>query len=889
MSFGRRFRRLIGLPTRSASSIDRDLDDEVTFHLEMRIKDLLRLGRSEAEARQQAASEFGDALMLKKTLGRLDRAAQRDRRIARWFADFSHDVRFALRQILRSPLFAAVSILTVAIGIGATTSIMSAVRGIVLRPLPFEEPERLMRIYSRHVRVGPTSVSVADFGDLRAQATSFTGIAAWYESTTNLSGDGKPERLSSARVTDNWFNLLGVRPQSGRTFTEGEDLHGAPRRAVLSDAFWRRRLASDPNIIGRTLRLDGHPVEVVGIVHGERAFPANVDLWMTTKFAPEEFTDAQRGARWLRVVGRLKPGVTFEQANDDVARVAKLIEGKDPRHNTGYSAFGRTLQESIIGNYRRPLYVLLGAVGLVMLVVCANVAGLMVARTAARDTEIAVRAAMGAGRGRIVRQLVTEALVLALAGGALGFGLGVLGTSLLVRFAPPDIPRLDDVGIDRIIFAFTFGLALTTGLVFGLAPALQASRHDVRSRLQAVSRGAAGRFGGTRLRRVLVVSELAVAIVLLVCAGLLLRSFAKLQRVDPGFRPTGLTAFTVTLPDSRYGRLVDQQQFLDRTLEGLRAIPGVESAAASFGLPLTDARFQLTFTIDGKDGEVNNEPRGQIRVATPGYFEAMGIPVVKGRTFTPQDRWDSPQVIVVSEELARRFFPNGDALGRRIETGWGREGRKLGGEIVGIVGDVKQFGLSIDAPPAYYAVADQWPIDEPTLVVRGTTDGVALAGGIRSLIQQLDSELPIFDLTTGETLVASSLAQPRFYLMVIAAFATAALLLAAIGVYGIIAYTVRQRTREIGVRMALGASAAQIVRMVVGEGLLLAAFGLALGVMAAMGLAGQLTELLFDVSERDWITFVSVTAVLIVSAIAACVLPARSAARLGPQEALRGE
>jgi predicted permease len=629
-------------------------------------------------------------------------------------------------------------------------------------------------------------------------------------------------------------------------------------------------------------------VEVIGIVSGARAFPAGRDLWMTTRFEPGEFTDAQRGARWLRVLARLKPGVTPAQANEDVARVAKLLEERDPRHNSGYTAFAQGLQESIIGNYRRPLFILLGAVGLVMLVVCANVAGLMVARTSARDTEIAVRAALGAGRGRIVRQLVTEALVLALAGGVLGFGLGVIGTSLLVRFAPPDIPRLGDVDIDGVVFAFTFALAIVTGVAFGLAPALQASRHDVRSRLQAEGRGAAGRFGSVRLRRVLVVSELAVAVVLLACAGLLLRSFAKLQRVDPGFRPEGLTAFTVFLPESRYGRLADQRLFLDRALEGLRALPGVDRAAASFGLPLTHTRFQLTFTIDGQDGDPANEPRGQVRVASPEYFQAMGIPLLHGRTFTAQDRWDSPRVMVVSEELAQRFFPGGDAIGHYIETGWGREGGKLGGEIVGIVGDVKQFGLAAESPPAYYAAADQWPTDEITLVVRGDADAV-LARGMRSVIGNLDPELPIYDVTSGASLVAASLAQPRFYLMVIAAFASAALLLSAIGVYGIIAFTVRQRTREIGVRMALGAPASRIVRMVVGEGLMLAAIGVTLGVTAALALAGQLTGLLYRVDGRDWVTLVSVTALLLLAALAACLVPARSAASLGPQGALRGE
>lgn len=889
MSFGRRFRRLVGMPTRSATAIDRDVDDEVSFHLEMRVQDLMRSGYSEREARLQASAEFGDPVQLKQSLGRMDRMAQRERTASRWLADLGSDARFALRQLARSPLFATVSILTVAIGIGATTSIMSAVRGIVLRPLPFIAPGELVRVYSRSDRIGVTAVSVPDFSDLRAQTVSFEGVAAWYSATANLSGDGEPERLEVARVTDTWFELLGVRPVSGRTFQRGEDQHGASGRAVLSDAFWHRRFGGDRSVIGRTIRLDGEPVEVIGIVSAARAFPAASDLWMTTRFEPDDFSDGQRGARWLRVLARLKPGVTLGQANDDVARVAKLLEQRDSRHNAGYTAFARSLHESIVGDYRRPLFVLLGAVGLVMLVVCANVAGLMVARTAARDTEIAVRAALGAGRGRIVRQLVTEALVVALAGGALGFALGVIGTSLLVRFAPPAIPRLDDVGIDGVIFAFTFGLALVTGVAFGLAPALQASRHDVRTRLQAEGRSAAGRFGGLRLRRILVVSELAMAIVLLACGGLLLRSFASLQRVDPGFRPDGLMAFTVTLPTSRYARLADQRQFLDRTLEGLRALPGVDRVAGSIGLPLTDMRFQLTFTIDGRDGDPANEPRGQVRVATAEYFGSMGIPILAGRGFSAQDRWDSPPVMVVSLELARRFFPNGDAIGRYIETGWGREGRSLGGEIVGIVGDVKQLGLAQDAPPAYYAVADQWPTDEITFIMRGAASPAAVLRGARRVVLDIDAELPLFDFTTGESLVAASLAQPRFYLMVIAAFAVAALLLAAIGVYAIIAYMVRQRTREMGVRMALGASAGQIVRMIVGEGLTLAAVGAGLGLATAIALAGQIASLLYRVDARDWITLVSVTAVLMLAAVVACLVPARSAARLSPQEALHGE
>jgi putative ABC transport system permease protein len=838
MKFGRRFRRHVNVPTPTDARIERDLDDEVSFHIEMRARELMHMGEPESEARRKAAVEFGDTQRWKRVIAREDRSARRGRQLSRWLSDFVDDLRFSVRQLARSPLFAIVAILTVAIGIGANTSIMSAVRGIVLRPLPFEDPARLTRMYSRSDRLGATAMSVADFGDIRAQQTSFTGIAAWYETTTNWSGEGQPERLDIARVSDNWFGLLGVRPLKGRTFARGEDLAGAPLRVVLSEGFWQRRFGGDPAIVGKTLRLDGEPVEIIGVVNGQVAFPAGRDAWMTTRFAEDEFTSAQRGARWLRVLGRLAPGATLAQANDELTRITRQIEQRDPRHNTGYTAFVTSLQDSIIGNYRRPLFILLGAVGLVMLVVCANVAGLMLARTAGRETEIAVRTAIGAGRGRIVRQLVTESLVLAFAGGALGFCLGIAGTSLLVRAAPPEIPRLEHVGIDATVFAFSSGLALLAGIFFGLVPALQASRRDLRSRLQASSRGSAGRFGSVRLRRALVVSELAVAIVLLVGAGLLLRSFAKLQQVNPGFRAEGLTAFTVTLPESRYARLADQRQFLGRALEALAAIPGVQVTAASFGLPLTDTRFQLTFTIDGKDADPANEPRGQVRVASPDYFAAMGIPVIQGRVFTPQDRWETQPVIVISQELARRFFPAGDAIGRRIDTGWGRDGHTLGGTIVGIVGDVKQFGLSIDAPAAYYAAADQWPVDQITFTLRGLAEQGAAMATIRSVIQRLDAEVPIYDVTTGEALVAGSLAQPRFYLIVIATFALASLLLAGIGIYGIIAYMVRQRTREIGVRMALGASAKQIVRMIVGEGLTLAIIGLAIGLTLSMILAG---------------------------------------------------
>lgn len=890
MAFGRHFRRLITPPVRSDREISRDVAEEVAFHIEMRTSELVALGHSPAEAEGRARAEFGDEVRARRALAEEDRVAEQERRRGRWWGDLRLDVRFAARQLRRSPAFTLVAVLTLALGIGATTAIVSAVRAILLQPLPLREPGSLVRLYSSSPRTDRTALSVADFADYARETRSFSGLASFYQTTTNLSGEGEPERLQLARVDAHWFDLLGVRPLHGRTFRPGEDAEGAPGVAVLADGFWRSRFGADPAVIGRRIILDGEPVEVIGMVSEGTAFPAGRDLWSTTRYTAGDRSDAQRGARWIAALGRLRPGATLAQANAELAAIARRLAERDPRHNTGFSTHAMPLHESIVGEFQRPLLVLLGAVTLVALIACANVAGLLLARTSARETEVAVRVALGAGRGRIVRQLMTESLLLSLAGAVGAFVLAVIGTRLLVHFAPSQIPRLDDVRVDGAMFAFALLLATVTGLAFGLAPALQAASRELQPRLKEGARGAAGHQRGVRVRRLLVVSELALSIMLLAGAGLLLRSFARLRAVDPGFRPAGLTSFTVVIPEARYTTLESQRRFTRDALERLRAIPGVEVAGASFGLPLTGTRFSLTFTIDRKEAaSAADEPTGQVRVASTDYFRTMGIPVVRGRVFTSEDTYEAPQRVVVSEALARRWFPDEDPIGRYIETGWGREGRRLGGTIVGIVGDVKQLGLAADAPPAFYAAAEQWPTDEVTFIVRASTPHERLVPALRELVRELDADLPIFDVRTGDQLVAGILAQPRFYLLLLGGFAAVALTLGGVGIYGIIAYTVRQRTREIGVRMALGASGGRIVRMVVGEGLAMAGVGIAFGLAGASALSGVLRDLLFDVGTRDGVTFAGVSLLLALVAIAACAVPARIAAGVSPQQALRGE
>jgi predicted permease len=887
MPWGRTFRRLLNLPTRDDRSIARDVDDEVAFHLAMRVQALRDAGVLQGEAERRARAEFGDLDRARQSLRagetRVAAVEQRTRRVD----ELTQDLQYSIRQLRRNPGFTLIAVLTLGLGIGANTAIFSAVRGILLQPLPFPEPGQLYRVFST-IKEKKSALSVPDYTDFHAGTKAFSGLTAYYDGTANLTGDGTPQRLVAARVTANFFNVLQIRPMLGRLYVDGEDQEGGPLNVVLGEALWRGRFGSDPKVIGHHVMLDGRSAEVIGVVGQDSRYPLDAELWLPTQFSAGDRSERNRGARWIRVVGRLAPGATPEGALAELNGVAARLEHQDPKHNTGYRVGAIGLQESLVGDLRTPLLVLLGAVGLVMLISCANVAGLLLGRTMSRDTEIAVRTALGAGRGRIIRQLLTESVVLALLGAACGIGIAMLGTRTLAQLAPAGTPRLESVRVDVAMLWFTVAVALGTGVLFGLIPAFHASSSQLQSRLKEGTRGAGGRSGRARTRQALVVGEVALAIVLLVGAGLLMRSFTRLREVDPGFRATNNTVFTVTLPEAAYPKLEQQRRFASDLLAGLQRIPGVVSAGESFGLPLTDTRFSLSFTVEGRpEPAPDDEMNAQVRVASTDFFKTMGLRLFRGRSVGPEDRLDAPPVLIVTQELVQRYFPNEDPLGKRLHMGWTREGRELGGEIVGVVSDVKQLSLTKDAVPTLYAAAEQWPVDEITFVVASTASTTTLAPAIRGLVRDLDANLPLYDLHAMSDLVTGALAQPRFYLTLLAGFAGAALLLAAVGLYGVIAYAVQQRTREIGVRMALGASAGNVLRMVLREGLGMSALGVALGLAGAAALTRLLQTLLFGVTATDPLTFAGVAGVLTLVAIAACVIPARRAASIDPQRALR--
>jgi predicted permease len=678
--------------------------------------------------------------------------------------------------------------------------------------------------------------------------------------------------------------------QLGRGFTAGEDAADAPRVVILSDALWRGRFGADRYIIGKSIRLDDFPTEVIGVAPPDMRYPSPVDMWLTTRFSQKELSNASRGSRWIDVIGRLRPGRTEAQAQSEMNAIARRIEAQDPRHNAGYSTQLVALRDDIVGSVRPALLVLLAAVGFVMLIACANVASLMLGRTAARESELAVRTALGAGKGRLVRQLLTEACCLALVGGVLGLVLAAAGIRLLLAMAPDDIPRLYNVGIDASVLLFALGMTAIAALVFGSIPALQVSAAQTALQLRTGDRGSRTRPGSARARSALVVAEITLALMLLVGAGLLIRSFVRLREVNPGFSPARVSTFTVTLSPVKYATAEQQRVFANDLLDAVHRIPGIDSAAVAFGLPLSGASFQLSFDVAGRPAPPPNaEPRAQVRVVSAGYFATVGIPLMRGRTFDAGDKPGTPRAMVVSEEIGRRYFPGEDPIGKHLEFGWTKDGEKLSGDIVGVVGDVRQRGLTDKPTPHVYVAWEQWPLDEVTVVMRSRGDPALALQDARAAVMSLDRDLPIYDAFTLETMINRTLGQPKFYVLLLSIFAALAVVLAVVGIYGVMAYTVQQRTREIGIRIALGATGQRVVGMVVGRGLVLAALGVALGTAGAYALTRVLSSLLFGVSARDPMTFAAVATLLAAVAVVASWLPARRAARVDPLSAMRAE
>lgn len=807
------------------------------------------------------------------------------------------DVRYSARKLARAPGFTLVAVLTLALAIGATTAVFSVVNGVLLKPLPFADPERLVRVGTTTADGRMTSMSPLDFIDYRDQSRAFVGMASVDVGDMNLTGAGsRPQRVNAARVGARFFELLGVGAQLGRVFAPGDDAQGAPPLAVLSDALWKGRFGSDAGVVGRVVSLDGRPYTVIGVAPPTLTYPQRPDVWIPKIWETWELDPRNRGSHSLSGIARLGPGTTVERGRREIATIASRLARQYPESNTGFIGMVQPLQEQIVGKVRPALLAMLGAVAFVLLIACANVANLLLVRAAARESEIAVRTALGAGRGRLVRQLVTESVLLALAGAVLGALLASWAVDAVVAFGPRRLPRLDEVAVDGHVLLFAAAIAVATGIAFGLVPALQAARPDIGQVLNASVRGTS-RGGAQRTRSALVMSEMALAVVLLVGAGLLIRSFTRLIRVDPGFRTENVVTFSVTLPDAKYPFDRDKRALLGALVERLRALPGTQAVGVVFNRPMGRRVIRTVFDVAGRapNPPEKRTPTG-VQPASPDYFRALNIPLVRGRLYTPaDDRPDAPPVVVVSEEFVRRYFPGEDPIGKRITLGVTHDTAQTGtevtaqGEIVGIVGDVRETDLAEPAYPTTYLPYNALPLGDVAVLVRSTAGAELVEGAARTVLRELDADLPIYDMRRLTEVIAESVSQPRFYTLLLAGFAAIALVLAAVGIYGVISYAVTLRTRELGIRVALGASSGQVVRMVLGQGFALTLAGVAVGLGAAFLLTRVIASLLFGVGALDPLTYGAVAGVLLGVAALASYVPARRAARVDPLLAMRAE
>jgi len=803
------------------------------------------------------------------------------------------DIRYAVRKLSRTPGFTTIAAFTLALAIGATTAIFSVIDGVLLKPLPFRDPERVVRV--TNLRDGNRMVSsVPDFLDIRAQSKSYASLAALDNQAMNLTGGSEPERISAARVGATFWSLLGVTPQVGRGFAPNEDSQSAARTVVLSDGLWKRRFGGDRRIVGKTIALDGNSFTVIGVAPAGFSFPDRPDVWIPLVFAQDDLNPDGRGAHWMGIMGRLAPNVTVTQATSELVTITRRLEQQYPESNTNMSGAVIPMQEYLVGDVRPALYVMLGAVAFVLLIACANVANLLLVRAASRESEMAVRTALGAGAWRLVRQLVIESVLLAMIGGVFGTLLALWGVDLLLSMAPNGLPRINEVTVNGSVLVFTAGVTAVTGVLFGLFPALHAARANVGGMLKEGMRGSSGGVASRRARNTLVMAEMALAVVLLVGAGLLIRSFSKLLAVDPGFRAERVVTFAIAAPDTKYGQYAQRRELVSNLVERMKRVPGAQGAAVVTGLPLSNIMMRTSAHIVGTPPERPGERKStDVAMATPGYFTTMGIPLVAGRDFTDRDGSGAPVVSIVNQEFVKRYFPNENPIGKRIELGWDQDtastggNMTLGGEIVGVVANVKRRGLSQEVFPETYASYMQPTFSNFSVVVRSTADPSTVMAAIRAQMRELDRDLPLSDLRQLKELVAASVSRPRFYTTILGVFASIALILAAVGIYGVISYAVSLRTRELGIRIALGATGRQVSGLVLQQGVGLAIAGVAVGGAGAYWLTRLLSKLLFGVSATDPLTFVGVAALLTAIAAIASFVPARRAAKVDPLLAMR--
>ncbi|MEW6210873.1 MAG: ABC transporter permease [Acidobacteriota bacterium] len=799
------------------------------------------------------------------------------------------DLRFALRQLMKNPGFTLVAVIALALGIGANTAIFSVVHSVLLRPLPFKDPDHLVWVWGVQPQLDRAPHSPADFLDYQSQNSSFEQMAAFRPMSFTLTGEGQPEMLNGMITSANYFSLLGLNAARGRVFSEEDGVAGASRKAVLSHALWQRQFGGDPGVIGKPITLNGESVTVIGVILpsvGSR----QIEIWLNPRQVVPDFTPnstedllTMRNNNYLNVFARLKPSVGITQAQTDLDAVHKRIEDQYPLKSSHRLRLV-PMHELVTGEARPALLALLGAVGLVLLIACANVANLMLARAASRQKEIAIRQAMGASRLRIIRQLLTESAMLSALGGGLGWLLAWWGVDVMVALSPPDTPRVQEIGLDRYVLLFTLGVSLLTTILFGLVPALLASRVDLNETLKEGGRASVA--SRRPLRSALVISEIALALVVLIGAGLLVQSFARVLSADSGFKTENIMTGFVWLSDSRYEKADSCRAFLKEMVARLEALPGVEGVAVCNDLPVAGTDTTSNPTIEGRPPfSAEDQVLVGRHVINARYFEAMGIPLLKGRAFTERDREKSSPVLIINEAMARALFPDDDPVGKRIRFGTDDEWR----EIVGVAGDVKWDGLQAGAGFHSYAPHLQEPWPYLNLAVRSPLDSHSLIAAVRREIQSIDSALPVSSVRTMDEVIAETIAPRRFSMMLFSLFAVVALLLVAVGIYGVMSYSVSQRTHELGIRMALGASRGDVMRIVVRHAMAMTVAGIAAGTAAALGATRLMESMLFEVETTDPMTFIAVAVLLLLVAFASCYLPARRATRVDPMTALRCE
>ena len=858
--------------------MEQELDDELRFHLERATEQNIKNGMTPEDARYAALRSFGGVEQSKEEC--------RSARGVGLIDNLLRDVTYSSRVLLKNYAFTFVVILTLALGIGANTAIFSFANGILLRPLPYPQSDRLVVLDENALKRGVNSISVSypNFLDWREQNRSFQDVAAYQSRRFALTGAGEPVVVPGCHISHGLFEVLRVSPQLGRTFTADEDTPDGDNVVILGQDLWQRNFGGDPNIVGQKIMLSNRARTVIGVMPRGFRFPEIAELWVPLALTPQIFTRNDHG---LDAIARLKDGVNINEAQAEMNTIAARIEQQNPVTNEGLGVNVISLHKNLSGDYREALLILLGVVGCVLLVACVNVANLMLARATARQKEFALRAALGASRWRIVRQVLFESLLLAIVGGALGFLLSIWALRLLLKAIPFELPFWMNFNLDLRVLGFTIGITLLTGLIFGAAPALQTSGVDLNDTLKE-----GGRSSGTirgRARSLLVVTEIAMSLVLLVGAGLMIQSFLRLRRVNIGLDPKNVLTATVILPEAKYPKEEQCALFFKQLLERLRNLPGVETASATGTLPLGGATWGRSLTVEGRQVlSVGQAPIVQHTVVTPGYFRTMGIPLLAGRDFTDADAKGAPDVTIIDERLAREYWPNESPIGKRVRFG-PPEDNEPWHTIVGVVSTVRHQRVQEDTRKSVYLPHQKVPTNGLSLVARTSSNPKDFVAAIRREVAQLDPDLPVSGVSTMEEVVAEAIWQPRLYATLFAVFASGALILALIGIYGVMAFLVQTRTHEIGVRMALGATARDVFKLIVGRGMKLTLLGIVIGVGGAIALTRLMHGLLFNTSTTDPLTFVLISALLSLAAFVACYIPARRAAKVDPLIALRYE